>query len=151
MKILNDRREQKRFAKFAVVGTIGAGVDFVVFNLVAFLFGLPEVYSQAVSFLAAVTSNFILNRHWTFPDSRSKKVSIQVGQYALVNFIGLLIRTPMFTFLSSLLVRMLAGLQIPFGLEAEWLAHNLALAGAIGVVLFWNFFVNRYWTYADVD
>jgi putative flippase GtrA len=28
---------------------------------------------------------------------------------------------------------------------------NLALALAVGIVMFWNFFVNRYWTYSDVD
>ena len=31
------------------------------------------------------------------------------------------------------------------------LGYNMAKAIATGVVLFWNFFVNRYWTYSDVD
>ena len=31
------------------------------------------------------------------------------------------------------------------------LGDNLALVLAVIVVMFWNFFVNRYWTYNDVQ
>jgi putative flippase GtrA len=34
---------------------------------------------------------------------------------------------------------------------AELYAKNLTLAAAVGVVMLWNFFVNRYWTYNDID
>ena len=37
------------------------------------------------------------------------------------------------------------------GVDAVWLAHNLALAAAIGVILLWNYFVNRRWTFGDVE
>ncbi len=33
----------------------------------------------------------------------------------------------------------------------EFLGKNFTLAIAVGVVMLWNFFVNRYWTYNDVD
>ena len=33
---------------------------------------------------------------------------------------------------------------------AEFLARNLTLAIAVGIVMLWNFFVNRRWTYKDV-
>ena len=36
-------------------------------------------------------------------------------------------------------------------LSPELLAKNLTLALAVGIVMLWNFFVNRYWTYNDVD
>jgi hypothetical protein len=71
------RRERTRFIKFLIVGTIGAVVDFGSFNLLTGVFRLPPVPSSVVSFLAAVTSNFFFNRHWTYPDSRSKPVSRQ--------------------------------------------------------------------------
>ncbi|MEX1248282.1 MAG: GtrA family protein [Anaerolineales bacterium] len=151
MSLLRSRREQKRFAKFAIVGAIGTLVDYSVFNLVAFAFGIDELLAQGISFVAAVTSNFILNRNWTFHDSRTKHVRVQLAQYVLVNTVGLIIRTPIFAFLGGLFGRLLVGFQVPFGLTAEWLAHNLALAGAIGVVLLWNYFVNRRWTFGDVD
>lgn len=151
MSLFNNRREQKRFIKFAIVGAIGTVVDFSTFNLCFAVFGLPPAISQAISFTAAVTSNFIFNYLWTFRDSRSKQLHVQVGQYLLVNAIGLVIRTPIFNGLSKLLEPMLGGVNLPFSPDPYWLAHNLALAGAIGVVLLWNYFVNRKWTFSDVE
>ena len=34
---------------------------------------------------------------------------------------------------------------------ATWLGESIAWALAVVIVMFWNFFVNRYWTYNDVD
>lgn len=150
MGLLNSRREQKRFAKFAIVGAVGTVVDYIVFNLGAFVFGLDELLAQGLSFLAAVTSNFILNRNWTFKDSRSKRLRVQVSQYLLVNAIGLVIRTPIFALLGGIFHSYLDPLTLPFGIDPVWLAQNLALAGAIGVVMLWNYFVNRRWTFGDV-
>jgi putative flippase GtrA len=149
MSLLSSRKEQKRFIKFGIVGAIGTVVDYSIFNLFAYVFGLEEVIAQGISFTAAVTSNFILNRAWTFRDSRSKRLRVQLAQYVLVNTIGLIIRTPIFAGLGSLFHIYLDPLQLPFGVDAVWLAHNLALAGAIGVVLLWNYFVNRRWTFND--
>lgn len=143
-------REQKRFAKFAIVGALGTVVDYLVFNLAAYVFNVFELYAQGLSFLAALTSNFIFNRSWTFRDARSKRLRVQLAQYVLVNVIGLIIRTPIFAFLGALFHRYLDALQLPLGIAPSWLAHNLALAGAIGVVLLWNYFVNRRWTFGDV-
>ena len=150
MSLLSSRKEQKRFAKFAIVGAIGTLVDYSIFNLAAYLLGLEEVLAQGISFFAAVTSNFILNRNWTFRDSRSKRLRVQLAQYVLVNVIGLIIRTPIFVAFSTVFDAFLAGRLLPLGIDTVWLAHNLALAGAIGVVLLWNYFVNRRWTFGDV-
>jgi len=151
MNILSSRREQKRFAKFAIVGAVGMAVDFLVFNLFFVGLGLAPVAASIVSFLAAVTSNFVLNRSWTFHDSRTKALRLQLAQYVLVNAVGLVIRTPIFAALGGLLHAFLDARQLPFGLDATWLAHNLALAAAIGVILLWNYFVNRRWTFGDVE
>jgi putative flippase GtrA len=35
-------------------------------------------------------------------------------------------------------------------INATVLGRNLALALAVIAVLFWNFFINRIWTYSDV-
>jgi putative flippase GtrA len=35
-------------------------------------------------------------------------------------------------------------------LTTEFMGHNGALAIAVLVVMMWNYFVNRYWTYNDV-
>ena len=89
-------REGKRFFKFTVVGLVGAVVDFGTFNLLSAILGIWSVVASMLSFTAAVTSNFVWNRFWTYPDSRTKPIRHQAGQFAIVNLIGLAIRTPIF-------------------------------------------------------
>ena len=150
------RSELTRFLKFGVVGTFGAVVDFGTFNVLHGSLSWPAVPASVCSFLAAVTSNFIWNRYWTYPDSRTKSVRRQAGQFALVSVVGLAIRTPLFalligpgTSLASFLLQTRLGSIT--NVTAAALGSNLALAAAVIVVLFWNFLANRLWTYADID
>ncbi|HEY6073561.1 MAG TPA: GtrA family protein [Anaerolineales bacterium] len=149
--ILTNPKERTRFMRFAAVGAMGAVVDFGIFNLLAWGFHLPEVPSSIFSFIAAVTSNFLWNRYWTYPDSRSKNLGHQVSQFFFVNLIGLLIRTPIFALLENPLGRMFATLPAFNAFRPEKLGHNAALAVAVGVVMLWNYFINRHWTYNDVE
>ncbi len=157
------RRELTRFLKFGVVGAIGAVVDFGTFNLLTSLLGLWSVVASVVSFSAAVTSNFIWNRFWVYPDSRSKPLAAQAAQFAAVNLAGLLIRTPVFALTEAPMTRLagtwlpaLRSLPGPLGgvaarLNPPLAGSNLALALAVIIVLFWNFGVNRLWTYSDAS
>lgn len=148
--ILTNSQERTRFLKFAFVGAVGAVVDFFVFNLLSGLGILPAVYASMASFILAVVSNFIWNRYWTYPDSRSKTLSRQVVQFVLVSLVGLAIRTPLFAFLEKILVNFASQVLPDSPLSPVFLGHNLALAIAIVVVMIWNFIANRYWTYNDV-
>jgi putative flippase GtrA len=153
------RREFTRFVRFSVVGVIGAVVDFGTFNLLTSLLSVWSVLASMISFSAAVISNFIWNRYWTYPDSRSKHVRHQMTQFVLVNLIGLAIRTPIFAFterpMTSLALQLIPGLSLSLpmhlSVESAVLGRNLALALAVITVLFWNFGVNRLWTYSDVS
>jgi putative flippase GtrA len=152
ISIIVNPRERTRFLKFAVVGAIGAVIDFGTFNILSNVFSVEEVPASVVSFSAAVISNFLWNRYWTYPDSRSKPVTRQLVQFAIVNVIGLIIRTPLFAFLAGRLPKLFISLSffkyMPFT-PAIW-GHNVSLAIAVVVVMFWNFFINRYLTYSDV-
>ncbi len=149
--ILTNPRERTRFFRFAAVGILGAGVDFGTFNLLVTFAQLPAVAASVCSFTLAVISNFVFNRFWTYPDSRSKRVHQQVVQFGIVSFIGLLIRTPVFAGMQALLIAVFSKLHLPGSLSPTFLGHNIGLGIAIIVVMFWNFFANRFWTYADVD
>ncbi|HET8685295.1 MAG TPA: GtrA family protein [Methanosarcina sp.] len=150
--ILTNTRERTRFLRFAVVGTIGAIIDFGIFNLLISGFSLASVIAGAVSFTLAVASNFIFNRYWTYPDSRSRRVSHQLSMFFVVSIIGLAIRTfVFFTLLEPQLIGFFRRMSIQSKLSPDFLGHNLTLALAIVVVMFWNFFANRYWTYSDVE
>jgi putative flippase GtrA len=151
--IVTNPRERTRFFRFATVGVIGAVVDFGTFNLLTNLVGLAVVSASVISFIAAVISNFTWNRYWTYPDSRTKPVSRQLIQFTVVSIGGLIIRTPIIASLEPFFAQLFIRSEfLPIGFfTAEILAGNLALAVAVIVVMFWNFFINRYWTYGDVE
>jgi putative flippase GtrA len=135
----DNRKEFIRFCKFLVVGTVGAAVDFGTLNLLHLQFGLPVLAANTCSFTLAVLSNFTWNRLWTYPESRSKPLAGQLGQFFIVNIAGWAINTGVLWALLGITTRLFG----PLG-------YNVAKAVATGVVLFWNFFVNRFWTYNDV-
>ncbi len=168
-------REAERFFKFLVVGAIGFVVDFGIFNLLLnpvhrmlvpgsavydLLAGLglsehtithlgPSVAS-AISFVAAVVSNFLWNRYWTYPDSRSRSRRRQFAMFFLVSAVGVLIRIPIVFFMTPVFRSLVSNIG-PLQAYTTRLADNLSLGVAVVVVLFWNFFANRHWTYNDVE
>jgi len=149
--ILRDNKERNRFFKFAIVGAFGAVVDFGVMNLLTNLANMKLVPAGTISFTCAVMSNFIWNRYWTYPESRSRHLLHQLGMFALVNIAGVAIRIPILHFLEPPLIPIF---EKTFNLtyeSAELIAKNLTLAVAVGIVMLWNFFINRYWTYNDID
>jgi putative flippase GtrA len=150
--ILANPRERGRFLRFAVVGVIGAVIDFGVMNLLTRMFAMPLRWAGTISFIAAVLSNFTWNRYWTYPDSRSKPLGQQISQFAIVSFLGLLIRYPTLAILEPIIYRILSSPALSFlPIDPRVVADNLTLAVAVIIVMFWNFFVNRYWTYSDVE
>jgi len=149
--ILSDDKERTRFLKFATVGAIGSVVDIGLANLLTHLFHMRLVLAGSISFFCAVVSNFTLNRYWTYPDSRSRPLLHQLGMFSLVNSIGIAIRIPILHFVEPFMAREFESLVHLSHAAAESLAKNATLVLAIGVVMIWNFFVNRYWTYNDVE
>ena len=150
--ILTNPRERTRFLRFAVVGVIGAVVDFGVMNLLVNFLHTPLVLAGTISFIAAVLSNFTWNRFWTYPDSRSKTIIRQLVEFGVVSAIGLVIRVPILALFEPITYNLFS--RIPFDIPLftpDFLSDNFTLAIAVIVVMFWNFFANRYWTYSDVE
>jgi len=145
------RKEYVRFFRFAVVGVIGAIIDFGMMNLLTQKLDMPLVPAGTISFICAIISNFIWNRYWTYPESRSRQIVQQLAMFFLVNIAGMLIRVPILHFMEPPIQSFFSRPSWEMPLEAEFLAKNFTLALAVGIVMLWNFFINRYWTYNDVD
>jgi putative flippase GtrA len=139
LTLLSNRKEVVRFVKFATVGVIGTVVDFSVLNLLVLGFGFTKFWANTCSFTAAVLSNFIWNRLWTFPESRERGLIPQLVQFSLVSLGGYIINQTIFLGLDSLVLHV-------------WgtVGYNLAKAIATLVVLLWNFGINRIWTYRGI-
>ncbi len=134
--------EVRRFIKFAIVGAVGALVDYAVLFLLVFEFGVPEEWANLVSVTCAIISNFTWNRLWTFPESQNHAVHTQFMQFAIVNLIGLAINEAVLLLTDHMIFEPLV--------HDQKLALALAKACAIGVVLFWNFGANRVTTYRHI-
>lgn len=165
------RKEGRRFARFMVVGAIGFVVDFGIFNLAhaagfgawvagnlvppfspslaAYLTQHPDIIEQTLSLSVAIASNFIWNYFWIYPEARTASQSGKMVKFVVVSLVGLAFGIPIYT-LALLFWR---GVVAAMNLTSVRfnLAGNLALVTRVGVLLFWNFFVNRYWTYKDVQ
>lgn len=158
-------KEVERFLKFALVGTFGAVVYFATLNILQFALLVPVPPYQStkiavatgIAFCAAVISNFVLNRYWTYPDSRSRSMRRQMVQFFLISIVGLVFRLIFVSASYKYLGDFSASLLESFSVNTNWgeeaiyqLGTNEAQAISIIIVLFWNFFANRYWTYNDV-
>ena len=144
--------QTQRFIKFALVGISGTIIDFAIFNLCLSLFHFPSVISSVCSFSVAVVNNFIWNRRWTYPESKEKEVGPQFVKFLMVSIMGLAIRTPLFAVIEDPLIHVAEAIVSPASfITPTTLGHNLALGVAIIVVLFWNYFANRLWTYKGIQ
>ncbi|MBN1563184.1 MAG: GtrA family protein [Anaerolineae bacterium] len=159
-------KEVERFLKFATVGIIGAIIDFGVLNLLQATVLSPTdphgwakvALATSAAFVAAVASNFIWNRYWTYPDSRSRPIQQQLAQFFLVSLSGWTFRllwvSTLYGPLGNFGADALQTLGLTDGLDAtatKKLGTNFAQFFAVWIVMVWNFFVNRYWTYNDVE
>jgi putative flippase GtrA len=119
-----------QLAKFATVGATGYAVNLAVYTALLRGAGWHYIYAATVSFLVAVTNNYLWNRLWTFRDQRGH-----------VGFQGL-------RFFTVAVVAYGANLGILSALIA--LGTNKVTAQAIAIVLVTplNFIGNKLWSFA---
>lgn len=139
-------KETKRFFKFAFVGALGSVTDFSLLFFLVEVVGLVPFIANGFSFSAAVLQNFLLNRWWTFPESRTHSKRRLMLKFALVSIVGLGINLAVFLIVDQSLRPFWNDLfsNTEVGFRASYLFAKLF---SIGVVLFWNFAANRLWTF----
>ena len=119
-----------KFLKFGAVGFSGVFVDFGVTYLFKEIIKINKYVSNAIGFICAATSNYILNRIWTF-QSENADVATEYGKFMLVSAIGLGI--------NSLTLYILTD-------KLKWNFY-LSKIFAIGMATLWNFFANLLFTF----
>jgi putative flippase GtrA len=126
---LRTRRNWEQLLKFCVVGASGYGVNLAVYA--ALLRGADLHYAPAAtcSFLVAATSNYTLNRHWTFRAQRGR-VGVQGARFLTVST-----------------VVYLANLALLAGFVGLGVGKILAQAIAIVLVTPLNFVGNKLWSF----
>jgi putative flippase GtrA len=118
-----------QLAKFAAVGATGYIVNLAVYTALLRGAGWHYIYAATVSFLVAVTNNYLWNRLWTFRDQRGH-----------VGFQGL-------RFFTVAVVAYGANLAILSALIALGMNKVAAQAVAIVLVTPLNFVGNKLWSF----
>ncbi len=166
-------KELERFLRFAVVGVTGAVVDLGLLLILqatilppADQFGEPlrinAALATGIAFFSAVVSNFIWTTLWVYPDSRSRSRKRQLIQFTIISVIGGVFRTiwvtvafvPLGNLIGPIFVASATAIQPEFVSTPQTdakIGQLVAQLIAMAVVMLWNFFANRYWTYNDVE
>lgn len=59
-------KENRKMAKFALVGVLNTGVDFAVFIVLVYGLGVSTIGAQTASYGCGIANSYWLNRKWTF-------------------------------------------------------------------------------------
>jgi putative flippase GtrA len=117
-----------KFLKFGIVGFSGMVIDFSITILLKEKIRIHRYIASSVGFTVAASSNYLLNRLWTFY-SNNPKVIIEYGTFIIISLIGLAINN-LFLFLFE-----------------KKLKFYAAKFFAIIITMVWNFFANYYLTF----
>ena len=120
-----------KFLKFSAVGFSGVFVNFGVTWFFKEVCKLNKYLSNILGFIFAATTNYLLNRWWTF-QSNNPQVGTEYAKYFLISVVGLGIDT--------LTVYLLNG-------KLKWNFY-LSKVFAVGAATLWNFFGNLLFTFA---
>ena len=119
-----------KFVKFGIVGFSGVFVDFGITYLTKEKLKVPKFIANAIGFSTAATTNYYLNRIWTF-QSNNPEVMVEFGEFFAISMLGLGINT-------LILWTLVTKFKMNF---------YVAKIFAIAVVTIWNFFANAFITF----
>ncbi len=118
------------FFKFCIVGTSGLVVDFGITSLCKEKLHIYKYVANALGFLAAASSNFMLNRYWTFRGTLGD-AGRQYLRFLIIAMIGLAI--------NSLVIYILH--------DRRGRGFYFSKICATAIVTFWNFFMNYFFNF----
>ncbi|NDV46481.1 GtrA family protein [Paludibacter sp. 221] len=120
-----------KFLKFCVVGFSGMIVDFGVTWILKEKMKLNRYIANSCGFVLAASSNYMLNRIWTF-ESRNPEIATEYLSFFIISLIGLGLNNLILWLFSDKLK----------------LNFYLSKVLATGVVTLWNFGMNFLFTFA---
>lgn len=124
-----------KFVKFGIVGASGMVVHFCVLYATKEWLHLNPFVANTIGFITAASTNYILNRIWTFR-SKEKQVAVEYLKFILVSIVGLGINNG---------TMWLTGRLLPDWFS-DWRFYILWIV-AVGVTTLWNFFGNMLFTF----
>ena len=136
----HEKRSSVKFlykaGRFYTVGASGFIVNYVISLL--FAGGVSDLWylhANVIGIIASITTNFVLNKTWTFGDRdfRVKKTVSQYGKFALFSSLGALVQLGVVYFL----------------VDKNEVSYPIALILAVITAAFGNFVLNKKWTFKE--
>ncbi len=134
-----EKRTSVRFlskaARFFTVGASGLGINYLASMAFSLSADMWYLHATMMGIVFSITSNFILNKYWTFEDSDfgTKRTLVQYGKFAGFSSIGALVQLGMVYYL----------------VDEFSIAYPISLVLAVGVAAFSNFVLNKKWTFRE--
>ena len=122
--------------RFYTVGASGFIVNYMIsLLLTGGVSDLWYLHANVIGIIASITTNFILNKTWTFGDRdfRVKKTISQYGKFAMFSSLGALVQLGMVYFL----------------VDSNEISYPLALILAVMTAAFGNFILNKKYTFKE--
>ncbi len=156
------RTELRRFGKFLVVGAITWTVDVTTLNILQLTVLVPEApntalkvfAASAIAFLVGILINFILNRQWTFNAGGGGQMRQQALRYSVVvglaigfRLIFVLVSYQLIGELATTTLETLELIDPADATTTNQIGTNAANILSIPLVMLWNFFGHKYFTY----
>jgi len=134
LPILRKYPSLQEFVKFGIVGIGNTILHFTTYYTLTRrveYFDSHILLANFLAFVVAVFFSFVANKYWTFQSYGRRRLASQYFKFVVVSSVGLGIT------------------EIILYTAVNILGLNdlMALAGAIVVVMFWNFFMNKRWTF----
>lgn len=136
---IRERRASVSFlskaARFFTVGASGLGVNYLASLLFADIVNMWYLHASLIGIALSITSNFVLNKAWTFGDRdfAPKKTAIQYAKFVLFSSAGALVQLGTVFYL----------------VEQAGLSHPVSLVIAVMAAAFGNFVLNKRLTFME--
>jgi dolichol-phosphate mannosyltransferase len=122
--------------RFYTVGASGFIVNYMISLLFAGgVYDLWYLHANVIGIIASISTNFILNKTWTFGDRdfRIRKTISQYGKFVMFSSLGALVQLGVVYFL----------------VDNNEVSYPLALILAVLAAAFGNFVLNKKWTFKE--
>jgi len=119
---------KSELSKFYIVGGIGLVINYLISYFIFTTFHLDHIQSSIFGIIVSLTSNFLLNKLWTFQD-RTMKYDIVLRQYVkyfIFNSVGVIIQV-----------------SIVYGFAKTSIDYGYIVIIAISIASILNYIVNK--------
>lgn len=100
---------------FGLVGLVNLTIDFVIFSLGYFYFGLPIIAANVIAWIAGVTNSYVLNSRITFAAESGGKLRVKDYLAFCLSQAGGLVANTATVFIASYFMPVLVGKVLAIG------------------------------------